>query len=82
VRFHFSCSEGMAGDCTGERGDLFKCWPFGPVLIIAPFNFPLEIPALQLIGALAVGNKPLLKTSSRQQFPNTHNTLTYPHLYI
>jgi hypothetical protein len=30
------------------------------VAIIAPFNFPLEIPVLQLMGALYMGNKPLL----------------------
>lgn len=33
--------------------------------IIAPFNFPLEIPALQLIGALMSGNKVLVKGDSR-----------------
>eukprot|EP00955_Chlamydomonas_euryale_P014516 156123-Chlamydomonas_euryale.AAC.1 len=35
-------------------------WPWGPVTVITPFNFPLEIPALQLMGALYMGNKPLL----------------------
>jgi len=35
------------------------------VAIIAPFNFPLEIPALQLIGALMSGNKVLVKGDSR-----------------
>ncbi|BBN13896.1 hypothetical protein MPTK1_6g07270 [Marchantia polymorpha subsp. ruderalis] len=40
-------------------------WPYGPVTIITPFNFPLEIPALQLMGALYMGNKPLLKVDSK-----------------
>ena len=40
-------------------------WPYGPVVIIAPFNFPLEIPMLQLLGALYMGNKVLLKCESK-----------------
>ena len=39
-------------------------WPYGPVAIISVFNFPLEIMALQLMGALFMGNKPILKQSS------------------
>lgn len=39
-------------------------WPYGPVAVITPFNFPLEIMALQLMGALFMGNKPILKQSS------------------
>jgi len=35
------------------------------VAIITPFNFPLEIPALQLMGALFMGNKPLLHVDRR-----------------
>jgi hypothetical protein len=35
------------------------------VVIISPFNFPLEIPLLQLMGALFMGNKVLLKVDSR-----------------
>ncbi|CAI7785636.1 unnamed protein product, partial [Closterium sp. NIES-53] len=35
------------------------------VTIISPFNFPLEIPMLQLMGALYMGNKPLLKVDSK-----------------
>lgn len=40
-------------------------WPYGPVVIIAPFNFPLEIPLLQLMGALFMGNKVCLKSDSK-----------------
>jgi len=32
--------------------------------LVAPFNFPLEIPGLQLGGALMMGNKPTLKAAS------------------
>lgn len=35
------------------------------VTIITPFNFPLEIPVLQLMGALYMGNKPTLKVDSK-----------------
>jgi acyl-CoA reductase-like NAD-dependent aldehyde dehydrogenase len=35
------------------------------VALITPFNFPLEIPALQLMGALYMGNKPVLKVDSK-----------------
>jgi len=30
-----------------------------------PFNFPLEIPALQVLGALFMGNKPLVHVDHR-----------------
>ena len=40
-------------------------WPWGPVALITPFNFPLEIPALQLMGALFMGNKPLVHVDHR-----------------
>ena len=40
-------------------------FPYGPVAIITPFNFPLEIPALQVMGALYMGNKPLVKVPAR-----------------
>ena len=39
--------------------------PCGGVSVITPFNFPLEIPLLQLMGALYMGNKPVLKCDSR-----------------
>ena len=38
---------------------------FSQVAIISPFNFPLEIPLLQLMGALYMGNKPTLKVDSK-----------------
>ncbi|KAJ1465531.1 hypothetical protein T484DRAFT_1864441, partial [Baffinella frigidus] len=35
------------------------------VAIVTPFNFPLEIPALQLMGALYMGNFPILKVDEK-----------------
>ncbi|MGI9236954.1 MAG: aldehyde dehydrogenase family protein [Woeseiaceae bacterium] len=52
------------GDSTGQESRGYR-WPFGPVVVIAPFNFPLEIPALQALGALFMGNRPLVKVDSK-----------------
>lgn len=52
------------GDHNGQESRGYR-WPYGPVVIIAPFNFPLEIPALQLVGALAMGNRPLVKPETK-----------------
>lgn len=52
------------GDYQGQETRGYR-WPFGPVVIISPFNFPLEIPALQLMGALFMGNRPLVKVDSK-----------------
>jgi 1-pyrroline-5-carboxylate dehydrogenase len=52
------------GDYQGQETRGYR-WPFGPVVIIAPFNFPLEIPALQVMGALFMGNRPLVKVDSK-----------------
>lgn len=51
------------GDYPGQESRGYR-WPFGPVAIVAPFNFPLEIPALQLMGALFMGNRPLIKSAT------------------
>lgn len=52
------------GDHAGQESRGYR-WPFGPVVVIAPFNFPLEIPALQTLGALFMGNRPLVKVDSK-----------------
>lgn len=52
------------GDHAGQESRGYR-WPFGPVAVIAPFNFPLEIPALQVLGALFMGNRPLAKVDSK-----------------
>ena len=53
------------GQSSRDRKHRGYRWPFGPVAVIAPFNFPLEIPALQVLGALFMGNKPLVKIDSK-----------------
>lgn len=52
------------GDHAGQESRGYR-WPFGSVIIVAPFNFPLEIPALQALGALFMGNRPLVKVDSK-----------------
>lgn len=63
VRF-LARSFGVPGNHCGQQSHGFR-WPYGPVAIITPFNFPLEIPVLQLMGALYMGNKALLKVDSK-----------------
>jgi len=53
----------VPGDHAGQESRGYR-WPYGPVAVVAPFNFPLEIPALQLVGALLMGNRPTLKCAS------------------
>ena len=52
------------GNHLGQESSGYR-WPFGAVCIIAPFNFPLEIPVLQVMGALFMGNRPLVKVDSK-----------------
>lgn len=52
------------GDHPGQQSTGHR-WPFGPVAVVTPFNFPLEIPVLQLMGALYMGNKPLVHVDHR-----------------
>lgn len=40
----------VPGDHAGQMSQGFR-WPFGPVVCITPFNFPFEIPVLQVMGA-------------------------------
>lgn len=54
----------VPGDHPGQTSNGLR-WPYGPVALITPFNFPLEIPALQLMGALFMGNKPLVHVDHR-----------------
>lgn len=63
VRF-LARSFGVPGDHNGQYSNGYR-WPYGPVAIITPFNFPLEIPVLQLMGALYMGNRPVLKVDSK-----------------
>ncbi|XP_052292321.1 delta-1-pyrroline-5-carboxylate dehydrogenase 12A1, mitochondrial isoform X5 [Citrus sinensis] len=63
VRF-LARSFAVPGNHLGQQSHGYR-WPYGPVAIITPFNFPLEIPLLQLMGALYMGNKPILKVDSK-----------------
>ncbi|XP_048440204.1 probable aldehyde dehydrogenase [Pyrus x bretschneideri] len=63
VRF-LARSFGVPGNHLGQQSHGFR-WPYGPVAIITPLNFPLQIPVLQLMGALYMGNKPVLKVDSK-----------------
>jgi len=61
----FLCRDfGVPGDHDGQKSCGYR-WPYGPVAIIAPFNFPLEIPVLQLMGSLFMGNKTILKPAEK-----------------
>ena len=51
------------GDHLGQEAIDYR-WPHGAVAVITPFNFPLEIMTLQVMGALFMGNKPVLKQAS------------------
>ena len=49
-------SFGVPGDRGGQASHGYR-FPFGGVSVITPFNFPLEIPALQTMAALFMGNQ-------------------------
>jgi len=63
VRF-LSRSFAVPGDHDGQTTHGYR-FPFGNTALIAPFNFPLEIPMLQLMGALYMGNKVTFKSDSK-----------------
>jgi 1-pyrroline-5-carboxylate dehydrogenase len=63
VRF-LARSFGVPGDHVGQQSNGYR-FPYGPCVLITPFNFPLEIPALQIMGALYMGNKLTLKVDSK-----------------
>lgn len=54
----------VPGDHSGQASHGYR-WPYGPVALITPFNFPLEIPVLQMMGALYMGNKPLVHSDHK-----------------
>ena len=66
VRF-LAHSERQPGDHAGQFNTSYR-WPYGSVAVITPFNFPIEIPVLQLMGALYMGNRPIVKGDSRTNF--------------
>jgi len=54
----------VPGDSDGQETVGYR-FPYGPVAVIAPFNFPFMLPALHVTGALFSGNKALLKPDHR-----------------
>jgi len=54
----------VPGDHRGQMSNGHR-FPFGPVTLITPFNFPIEIPVLQMMGALYMGNRPTIKVDSK-----------------
>ncbi|KAG2301194.1 hypothetical protein Bca52824_029845 [Brassica carinata] len=64
VRF-LARSFAVPGNHLGQQSHGYR-WPYGPVSDDCyTIQFPLEIPLLQLMGALYMGNKPLLKVDSK-----------------
>lgn len=63
VRF-LAESTGTPGDHEGQHPTSYR-WPLGAVAVISPFNFPLEIPSMQMLGALFMGNKVVVKPNSK-----------------
>ena len=64
-QIRFLCrSFGVSGDHLGQESRGYR-WPYGPVALITPFNFPFEIPVLQLLGALFMGNKVMMKVDTK-----------------
>jgi 1-pyrroline-5-carboxylate dehydrogenase len=57
-------SFGVPGDRGGQQSNGYR-FPFGGVSVVTPFNFPLEIPALQCMSALFMGNQVTNKVDSK-----------------
>ncbi len=52
----------MAVSVPGSSGRIYR-EPYGTVLIIAPWNYPLNLALAPLVGALAAGNTAIIKPS-------------------
>jgi len=63
VRF-LAHSNRQPGDHARQFNTSYRV-PYGGVGVITPFNFPIEIPVLQFMGALYMGNKPVVKGDTR-----------------
>jgi 1-pyrroline-5-carboxylate dehydrogenase len=64
TRFFIGRGFSVSGDHPGQESRGYR-WPYGPVAMISPFNFPLEIPALQTLGAILAGNCVLVKPAEK-----------------
>jgi len=56
----------LPGDRPGQETRSYR-WPYGATSVITPFNFPLEIPALQSLASVFMGNKCTVKVDERVQ---------------
>ena len=61
-------SFGIPGDHVGQTSTGIRM-PFGGVAVVTPFNFPLEICALQTCSALFMGNQPTVKVDWKVHAP-------------
>ena len=59
-------SAALPGDHAGQETRSYR-WPYGPTSVITPFNFPLEIPALQSLSSVWMGNKCTVKVDEKVQ---------------
>ena len=64
TRFALGRGFSVSGDHPGQESRGYR-WPYGPVAVISPFNFPLEIPALQSVGAILAGNRVVVKPAEK-----------------
>jgi len=55
---------GLPGDHFGQQTMGYR-FPFGPTTCITPFNFPLEIPMIQAMSSVYMGNKCLVKVDEK-----------------
>ena len=65
---YLASADRSPGDHLGQFATGYR-WPYGPVAVITPFNFPLEIPVLQMMGGLFMGNKVLVKPDVKTGMP-------------
>mmetsp|Transcript_25491 Transcript_25491/g.73345 ORF Transcript_25491/g.73345 Transcript_25491/m.73345 type:complete len:549 (+) Transcript_25491:88-1734(+) len=65
VRF-LARSFGVPGDHTGQMSNGIRM-PYGGCGVVTPFNFPLEIPALQTMSAVFMGNQVTTKVDEKVQ---------------
>ncbi|KAJ0835266.1 putative L-glutamate gamma-semialdehyde dehydrogenase [Helianthus annuus] len=58
----------VRGDQLGNQSHGFG-WPYGPVALVTPFSFsfPVKIPAVQLMGALYMGIKLVLRVDKNRK---------------
>lgn len=54
----------LPGDRLGQETRGYR-FPFGHTAVITPFNFPLEIPLIQSLSSLFMGNKCLVKVDDK-----------------